>query len=624
MKNQLQVLILGLTMLFAFASGNHAAVHHVSQSGNNTTGTSWTNAFTTIQAALEAAVVGDEIWVAQGTYVINDVESQLRIKEGVNVYGGFSGSEGNKNARSNDASLTIISHKESVPDNFRLLYGTDLNDAAIWDGFTFDGKNAGVGVTLGGNSTLSNSIVKNCMAINGSGAGVYMSSSSNFIPVSLLNTQVINNRLKVSNENTFALGGAGVYIRNGSKMALIDGCTISNNTIEGISSAGNLEAMGAGIYIVEGTIKNTTIDSNKLTNSVNANYQSNVFTGGAIAIVPQKTDIPAKEVLIENCIITNSYSPSRGGAIIIDPRWSGQYHGNYTISKTVIANNRSNSVAGGILATAATFQNGSGWTINIENSIISNNSANGAGGGIFLNIGCVLNITNSTIVKNYAHTFGGGGLFMQNSSNHIIRPTLKNVLLWGNEAPGRATGEWQLRMNSQEGTMIFSAVQDLNPEFHEYANATLGDNLSLHATNDHFDGPGFIAPSSGAGEGVEDALSANWRLSASSILIDAGDDFLADDIDGTPRPQGDYSDIGAYEYSLTSSIRNETSDYSLVYAVQDGIMVHTTDPSQTIRIYTLSGTLVRQAVVGEGIHHFNLNRKQSYIVTKGGYSVIVL
>ncbi len=624
MKKQLQVSILGLAMAFASTSLSYAAVHYVSPTGNNTTGTSWSTAFTTIQAALEAAVVGDEVWVAQGTYVIHDEESQLRIKEGVTVYGGFTGSEATSNARSTDASLTIISHKESVPDNFRLLYGTDLNDAATWDGFTFDGKNVGLGVSLGGNSTLSNSIVKNCVAINGSGAGVYMSSSSDFIPVSLINTHVIYNRLKVSSENTFALGGAGVYIRNGSKLALIDGCTISNNTIEGISAAGNLEAMGAGVYIVEGTIKNTVIDSNKLENSVNANYQSNVFTGGAIAIVPQKTDILAKEVLIENCIITNSYSPSRGGAIIIDPRWSGQYHGNYTISKTIISNNRSNSVAGGILATAATFQNGTGWTINIENSILSNNSANGAGGGIFLNIGCILNVTNSTIVKNYAHTFGGGGIFMQNSNSHIIRPSLKNVLLWGNEAPGRAIGEWQLRMNSQEGTMIFSAVQDLNPEFHEYANATLGDNLPLHEDNDEYDGPRFMNPSSGAGEGVEDALTANWRLSASSILIDAGDDFLAYDIDGTARPQGDYSDIGAYEFSPTSSTRTGKTNRSLIFAVQDGIVVHTIEKSQNIRIFTLNGTLVRQAIVEEGIHHFNLDRTQSYIVTTGFDSQLIL
>lgn len=620
MKKRLLISLYTLAITLVFASWTHAAVIYVSPSGDNTSGTSWSSAFNTIQPALAIAKVGDEIWVAQGTYIITSEATQLTFAEGVNVYGGFAGNENNRASRSNNPALTVIRHQDLVPDNFRLLFGTDLNDAATWDGFTFDGKNAGVGVRLGGNCTLSNSIVKNCVAINGSGAGVFMTSSSDFIPVTLTNTQVINNRLKVSSDNTATLGGAGVYVRIGAKLANIDGCNISNNTIEGISAAGNLEAMGAGIYIVEGVIRNTTLDNNKLENSANANYKSNFFTGGAIAIVPQKTDIPAKEVLIENCVITNSYSPSRGGAIIIDPRWSGQYHGNYTISKTVIAKNRSNDVAGGILATAATFQNGTGWTINIENSILSNNSANGAGGAVYLNIGCILNVTNSTIVNNYAHTFGGGGIFMQSNSSHIIKPTLKNVLLWGNEAPGRAVGESQIRINLQQGTMIFSAIQEYNATFHELVNSTLGDNIKLVADNAALDGPRFVAPSSGSGSEISDALTANWRLTSTSILIDAGDEFVKDDIDGTPRPQGDYSDIGAYEYTTLSSVANLVQHGLNIYGVKDGIMIHALEGSQHVSIYSLSGTLVYQNILNEGIHQISVPGNQLYIVKTNSLS----
>ena len=143
-----------------------------------------------------------------------------------------------------------------------------------------------------------------------------------------------------------------------------------------------------------------------------------------------KVDVPAKEVLIDKCIITNCTSPSRGGAIIIDPRWSGEYHGNYTISNTVISNNKTGVVGGGILCTAATKQTGNGWTLNINNSIISNNTAlTNAGGGIDINIGCILNITNSSEASIIPH-------FVVNAITPTIGITTALELWYYEGAPG--------------------------------------------------------------------------------------------------------------------------------------------------------------------------------------------
>src|SRR5690606_26465970 len=63
-------------------------------------GTSWENAFPDLQDALEEAVEGDQIWIAAGTYVPtgngsvdNERLVHFRMKDGVEIYGGFAGDE---------------------------------------------------------------------------------------------------------------------------------------------------------------------------------------------------------------------------------------------------------------------------------------------------------------------------------------------------------------------------------------------------------------------------------------------------------------------------------------------------------------------------------------------------
>lgn len=609
--NRIKLLFLSLS-LGVFAN---ATVYYVSPSGNGTSGLSWANAYQTIQPALTDAAIGDEIWVAQGTYIIQSVETQLVMKGGVNVYGGFVGNESSKDARNTNPELTIISHKSTVDAEFRLLFSTDLNDPATWDGFTFDGNSASTGVKLSGNCTLNNCVVKNCTVTNGSGAAVYMTSSSSFIPVNLSNTKVLNNRLKVSSTNTFQLGGAGIFVKAGSKLAEIKNCEIKSNTIEGISATGALEAMGAGIYIVEGKILNCNIDENIVMNSASSTYSSNNFSAGGIAIVPMKTDVPAKEVLIEGCRITNSTSPSRGGAIVIDPRWSGQYQGNYTISKCFISNNKSGVVGGGILATAATAQSGNGFTLNVINSVISNNTAlTNAGGGIYINVGCILNITNSTIVNNLAGNYGGGGLYMQNATSHTIKATLKNVLMWGNEATGRTADVKQILNGSQLSTIIFSAIQELNTTVAHLSTAITGDNIVLDALNSGTKGPGLIAPSSSFGYGVSDALTADWHLASNSILIDAGDNFITSDINGTVRPQGDYSDIGAYEYDVANALSENQKTSDIIYGLKGAIRFNNNSGVKYISIYNSLGVLVRNVTTVEGENTIQAPGNQLFIV----------
>ena len=460
-------------------------------------------------------------------------------------------------------------------------------------------KNVGRGVTLSGNCTLNNSVIKNCTRVGGSGPGVYMRSGSELIPVILSNCDVTNNTIQIDDNNSSVKGGAGIYVTDGSAMAQISNCNITNNTIEGLIASGGLYCVGGGVLIHEGVIQDCYFNENHVINSVNATYASHNFTAGAIAIIPKPTTAAANVVLIDGCTITNSTSVSRGGAILIDPRWSGQYHGNYTISDTKIINNKSNDVAGGILCTSPTVQTGTGWTLNLENCLIANNTGN-TGGGMFVNTGMVLNITNATVVNNQSKLqYGGGGIHLPGPGNHTIAATLKNVLFWGNvQKDGVANiGRTQFGNSGQPSTIVFTAIQDYNAGYSGWNTTTTGNLINLSAANnDAFDGPAFAVPSSVVGYGATDALTADWHLTASSVCIDAGDDFIAFDIDGTSRPLGDYSDIGAYEFDATALGLEDVKDvidFKIYPTLTRSIVnIKTIKSIKQIEIFNMSGSSV--------------------------------
>ncbi|MFW6150832.1 MAG: right-handed parallel beta-helix repeat-containing protein [Chloroflexota bacterium] len=115
-------------------------------------GTSWGNAFDTLQEGLDAACPGDEIWVAQGTYKPSawpnggsgDREKHFSLKNCVEVYGGFDGTETQRDQRDWQNNATILSGDIGVAGNhsdncYHVFYhpsGTDLTGTAVLDGFT--------------------------------------------------------------------------------------------------------------------------------------------------------------------------------------------------------------------------------------------------------------------------------------------------------------------------------------------------------------------------------------------------------------------------------------------------------------------------------------------------------
>ena len=78
----------------------HARIWHDSPLGNDANdGLTWTTALASPQTALDRAIPGDELWLAQGIY-FPEVEANrplptasFFLRDGVSLYGGFAGTE---------------------------------------------------------------------------------------------------------------------------------------------------------------------------------------------------------------------------------------------------------------------------------------------------------------------------------------------------------------------------------------------------------------------------------------------------------------------------------------------------------------------------------------------------
>lgn len=121
MKPLTPFLFLTLFMMFS-ARGQVIYVRSVSSGSNN--GTSWANAYGSLQSALSAATSGKQIWVAKGTYkptAGTDRTVSFQMKSGVKIYGGFAGTETLIGQRANygpgETNETLLSDANNTTEN---------------------------------------------------------------------------------------------------------------------------------------------------------------------------------------------------------------------------------------------------------------------------------------------------------------------------------------------------------------------------------------------------------------------------------------------------------------------------------------------------------------------------
>ena len=286
--------VLFVFVLTAFLAAPADAVIYVKADATGAgTGTSWEDAYTSLQATLAITAPGDTLWVAAGTYKPTPVparEVSFWIRQGVVMYGGFAGTETLLEQRDIDANPTILSGEIGDPgpddNSFHVVVGGGSDSTGVIDGFVVTGGNTDHSATVvggggmlihnGESPTVVNVTFRENMAIVGAGMFINTGAAPTLVGVKFIDNTATGNissgggvRMDGSTAtfrdvwfsgNTARLGG-GMYARGESDVILVN--TVFYNNIA--TDEGGTEGWGGGIYLSNSnmTVTNATFVDNR-------------------------------------------------------------------------------------------------------------------------------------------------------------------------------------------------------------------------------------------------------------------------------------------------------------------------------------------------------------------------
>jgi hypothetical protein len=230
-------------------------------------GTAWSNAFTTLDAALNNPSLSpcgpNQIWVAAGTYTPASV---LPLKTGLAIYGGFHGNETNLNQRNWTTNITVLNgNSNTILQAANVFYYAISN--VVLDGLTF--KNASTAVSVGAAPVIGSSIA-NCLFI------------SNGVPINITGSSltVSNCHFLWNSQPTSVLPGG--WAPDAYSYADFENCWFQGN--QSAISAGNSFTMNNCVVSGNGPFSGGAINAYYISHPVIANCTITGNNGGGAAM----------------------------------------------------------------------------------------------------------------------------------------------------------------------------------------------------------------------------------------------------------------------------------------------------------------------------------------------------
>jgi predicted outer membrane repeat protein len=605
-KFYLSILLAGMLTpaLLLFPSSVFSAVIYVNHSAagaNN--GSSWADAFTDLQNALQSASPGDEIWVAQGVYYpsvvidlngdggIDSREAVFFLPDGIALYGGFTGSEGALSERNWETNLTILSgdidHNDLNADgnfiaettahitgnnSYHVMYTENAGPSARLDGFVITAGSADIAVPTGFNDP------------NLDGGGWYnrMSAPSWSSGPSIVNTSFFGNYSE-SEGGAFYSGGAPA----GSESSpLFDKCLFSGNKSNNAGGAIFIGSFSPGNYNPQ--ILNSRFIGNEAYRrggaialiGDNAIFTSSHFEDNAVTVIsPDMSTLPgsggavslvASNAVFTSCMFfsnsatgnpTGAFEGGGGGAVYAstnDPQTASL---GASVPRFVACGFYNNSAGGNTAAWggAMVYLNDGGiLKPQFVNCVFSGNQAQNHGGAI-AGFTRVLNdpagftpllepeFTNCTFYGNQAGQTGGAiyhSGYMYDGSQ-VLESAIVNSILWGNSAVA-GSNEIYTTGNMAISYSLISGSGGSGGGW----NASLGTD----GGNNIDDNPNFVNEANPLGaDNIPATGDDGLRLTQFSPAVNAGNNMasgltgITTDYTGAPRVFSSVVDMGAYE-----------------------------------------------------------------------------
>lgn len=429
---------------------------NTSATGDNN-GLTWADAYTELRDALATVAVGDEVWVAAGTYKPavpgGDRNNTFTLLSEMGLYGGFNGTETERSQSNPAVNVTTLSGDlngddvglvNNIENSYHVLNASNANNVTI-EGFTIQNGHANGGGALDHGGAIYNNSSKNQTLNNltfrfnqaaGQGGAIYSENSST---LTFSNTSISDNR---------ASRGGGLYFSNAST-GILNTITLNNNTTSALEGGAILIENGSTISLIDSGFTNNgaqtnggaiAISSTSTLTATNTNFTSNVAAnnnGGAISIFNSNCTFDG------GTFLTNNTALGHGGAI-------------YSNAGTISTNNTSflsNQTLGGggdggglycdngssctlttptftsnISADAAGGINVNNSTLTMSNGTFTANQAPNAGGAIRLSAASTSTITGTNFSTNQSTTSGGGGIMVDASTLTLNNNTFTSNL----------------------------------------------------------------------------------------------------------------------------------------------------------------------------------------------------